>query len=163
MNLQESTYSSPAIIVGEEDEHRELEKPLHTVALIRFEVDEAIGGRPSTGAAPQPLQLLDLSSLLTTAAAEERTSHIYPTSIPTPTTSFALLTEKAGNISICQRRRLTSLDSCTRLPDLVISAKVDLHRGEEEVRRIYSMPPLPLLPHRRRLERQDTEVRCLLD
>jgi hypothetical protein len=36
----------------------------------------AIGGRPSTGAAPQLLQLLELDPPSTTAVAEEKSIHI---------------------------------------------------------------------------------------
>jgi len=77
VNQPQSTSSSPAITVEEEDEpHRELEKPHRTKALVGVEVEEAVGGRPSTGATPQALQLLDLSSPSATTAAEGRTSQI---------------------------------------------------------------------------------------
>ena len=56
---------------AEEDEHsHELEKTYRALPLEGVETEEAIGGRPSTGATPRPLQLLDLSSASTTTAVE---------------------------------------------------------------------------------------------
>ena len=62
-NLLRSPLSPPATAAREEDEHPlELKKTHRTLALRGVEVEEAVGGRPSTGAAPRLLQLLDLSS-----------------------------------------------------------------------------------------------------
>jgi hypothetical protein len=65
-NRRCSKSSSPATAVEEDNRHHfELEKPHRTLAFEGVEVDtclirwdEAVGDRPSTGAAPQALQLV---------------------------------------------------------------------------------------------------------
>jgi hypothetical protein len=76
----------PAATAEEEDEHRlELERFHRTLALSGVEIDtchgkwdEAIGGHPSTGAAPQLLQLPDLDSPPPITATERGLSQIQP-------------------------------------------------------------------------------------
>ena len=85
-NLLRSPSSPPATATGEEDEHPlELKKTHPTLALRGVEVEEAIGGHPSTGAAPRLLQLLDLRSpQTTTAVAEGRLAQIQPATVLKP-------------------------------------------------------------------------------
>jgi hypothetical protein len=79
----------------EEDKpHRELEKPHHTKALVGVEVEEAVGGCPSTGATPQALQLLDLSSPSAATAAEGRASQIQPVTIHKTRSTPRILEDK---------------------------------------------------------------------
>ena len=61
-SLLRLSSSPPAAATGEEDEHLLVLKKTHrTQALKGVEVEVAIGGRASTGAAPRLFQLLDLS------------------------------------------------------------------------------------------------------
>jgi hypothetical protein len=71
--------------VKEDHHHRDLERSHRPLAFEGAEVDtrhrgrdDAVGGRPSTGAAPQPLQILDLSSPSTTTAAAGTSNQIQP-------------------------------------------------------------------------------------
>ena len=62
----------------EDEHHHEPEKLHRTQALVEVAVEKAIGGRPSTGAAPRLLQLLDPTSPSTTATIEGKSSRIQP-------------------------------------------------------------------------------------
>jgi hypothetical protein len=82
-----SSTSSPAIATEEEEDHRrELEKS-HCTKALRWSRsrhpsrrrDEANDDRPSTGAAPQLVQLPDLRSPSTTTAAKGRRRQIRST------------------------------------------------------------------------------------
>jgi len=89
---QSSTTSSPAAAANEDDEnHHELEESHRALALEGVEKDEALGCGPSTGDAPQPHQLLDLSSPTTTRAATGRPTQIQPTTIRHPNTLLRTL------------------------------------------------------------------------
>jgi len=84
-----SSSSSPAAAAEEDAGHHLKQDESHRPqALKRAEVDtrherrdEAIGSRPSAGAASRPVPLLDLSSPSTDPAAEGRPRQIQPTSI----------------------------------------------------------------------------------
>jgi len=76
---QHSNSPPPDIATGDENErHHELKKPHRTQALIGVAVEKAFSGRPSTGAAPQLLQLPDPRSPSTASIAEGEPSQIRP-------------------------------------------------------------------------------------
>jgi len=93
-NHQRSSFSSPVTTAVEEDERpRELKKSHRTSAFVGVEIEEALGGRASTGTAPQRLQL-DLGSPLTTAVATGNTSQNQPATIRNTHNTPRILDEK---------------------------------------------------------------------
>lgn len=76
---QQSSSSPPAATAMEElGNHHELEKPRRTQAFVAVAIEVANGENPSTGAAPQLQQLLDLCSPVMTAAVKGERNQVQP-------------------------------------------------------------------------------------
>jgi hypothetical protein len=104
VNLPPLSSTSPPANTVEEEDVPELEKHHRTQVVVGVEVEEALGGRPSTGAAPRPLQLPDPGSPSTTTVAEGKSSQIRPATIHEPHSHLRNLEQKEGQ----QNRRETT-------------------------------------------------------
>jgi len=93
--------------------------------------DEAIGGRPSTEAAPRPILLLDLSSPLTDPAVEGRPRQIQPATFHSTRSTSSILEAKGQEQHHQKGDEDPSPDSCTTAPKLAGGTEVEHHRGEE--------------------------------
>jgi hypothetical protein len=149
-------FSSPTAVVEEDlEHHRELEEPHRTLALKGVEVDTrperqdgAVGGHPSTGATPQPLQLLDLSSPSAATAAEGRTSQIQPATIHKTRSKPGILEDKGH-----EQHHLKDNEALARTPvQKLLNLPMEPERRTIGARRSWSI--IPLRRCRQRQEKQ---------
>ena len=133
-----SSSSSPAAATEEDaGQHLEQEKSHRPQALKGVEEDtrrerrnEAIGGRPSTEAAPRPILRLDLSSPSTDPTAEGRPRQIQPATFHS---TSRILEAKGQEQHHLKGDEDPSPDSCTIASKLAGGTEVEHHRGEDDL------------------------------